>query len=128
MLLARAVFRGKTAVGAKASDRAGVLLLCGCAYLCARFDLWGLAGMPRRTAISLIPYAEPAGWRLAGILTGIGGALMFIGGALFFVVMAMTVLFGEKQTVADIPFAETIEEPLREGWQPSLDRLAYWTA
>ncbi len=88
----------------------------------------GLAGMPRRTAISLIPYAEPAGWRLAGILTGIGGALMFIGGALFFVVMAMTVLFGEKQTVADIPFAETIEEPLREGWQPSLDRLAYWTA
>src|SRR5579875_2678856 len=104
MLLARAVFRGKTAVGAKASDRAGVLLLCGCAYLCARFDLWRACRDAAAYCNLVIAYAEPAGWRLAGILSGIGGALMFIGGALFFVVMAMTVLFGEKQTVADIPF------------------------
>ncbi|HXZ87892.1 MAG TPA: cbb3-type cytochrome c oxidase subunit I [Candidatus Binataceae bacterium] len=88
----------------------------------------GLAGMPRRTAISLIDYPMPPGWREAGILTGVGGTLMFIGAALFFVVLAMTVLFGERTEIADIPFTDTIEPPPESGWLVNLDRFRYWVA
>jgi cytochrome c oxidase subunit 1 len=86
----------------------------------------GLAGMPRRTAISLIPYQEPAGWHLAGIMVGIGGTLMFIGAGLFFLVLFLTVFFGKPKTIADIPFTETWTAPEQAGWQPTLDRLRYW--
>ncbi len=88
----------------------------------------GLAGMPRRTAISLIDYPLPPGWREAGILTGVGGTLMFIGAVLFFVVLAMTVLFGEPTEIADIPFTDTIEPPPASGWLVNLDRFGYWVA
>ncbi len=86
----------------------------------------GLAGMPRRTAISLVPYAEPPGWRLAGILAGVGGSLMFIGAVLFFVVIAMTVLAGKRTEIADIPYSVTLVTPQTSGWEPGLDRLRYW--
>ncbi len=86
----------------------------------------GLAGMPRRTAISLVPYAEPPGWRLAGILVGVGGSLMFIGAVLFFVVIAMTVLAGKRTEIADIPYSVTLVTPQTSGWEPGLDRLRYW--
>jgi cytochrome c oxidase subunit 1 len=88
----------------------------------------GLAGMPRRTAISLVPYQEPAGWRIAGMLVGVGGTLMFIGAALFFLVLFMTVLFGRRKEVRDIPFTETIQPPQSRGWQVTMDRLSYWVA
>ncbi len=86
----------------------------------------GMAGMPRRTAISLIDYPLLPGWREAGILTGVGGALMFIGAALFFVVLAMTVFFGEPMEITDIPFTDTIEPPAASGWLLNLDRFGYW--
>jgi cytochrome c oxidase subunit I len=88
----------------------------------------GLAGMPRRTALSLAPYAEPPSWHLAGILVGIGGSLMFIGVALFFVVLGMTIFAGEPKTVSDIPFTETFRAPAVTGWEIRLDRLRYWVA
>ncbi len=76
----------------------------------------GLAGMPRRTAISLIPYPEPAAWKLAGVFVGVGGSLMFVGAVLFFVVLAMTVWFGKSKEVRDIPFTETVQPPGLHGW------------
>jgi cytochrome c oxidase subunit I len=88
----------------------------------------GLAGMPRRTAISLAPYAEPAGWKIAGIFTAVGGTLMFVGAMLFFLVIGVTILFGEREEPAEIPFADTVQAPARIGWEPSLDRLRYWIA
>ncbi len=88
----------------------------------------GLAGMPRRTAISLIPYAEPPGWKLAGILVGVGGSMMFAGALVFFVVIAMTVLSGKRTEIADIPYSVTIARPQNAGWELSLDRLGYWIA
>jgi cytochrome c oxidase subunit 1 len=88
----------------------------------------GLAGMPRRTAIALIPYQEPAGWRIAGLLTGIGGTLMFVGAAFFFLILVMTVLFGKRKDIRDIPFTETAQAPDLRGWQPAMDRLSYWVA
>jgi cytochrome c oxidase subunit 1 len=88
----------------------------------------GLAGMPRRTAISLAPYAELPGWKIAGILTAIGGTLMFVGAMLFFLVIGMTVLFGERAEPDEIPFAETVQAPARIGWETSLDQMRYWIA
>jgi cytochrome c oxidase subunit 1 len=88
----------------------------------------GLAGMPRRTAISLIPYAEPPGWKLAGILVGVGGSMMFAGALLFFVVIGMTVVAGKRTRIADIPYSVTIPKPKSAGWEAKLDRLGYWIA
>jgi cytochrome c oxidase subunit 1 len=88
----------------------------------------GLAGMPRRTAISLTPYPEPAGWHLAGILTAIGGTLMVAGALLFFLIIGFTILFGERQELGDIPFTETVQAPAKIGWEISLDHLRYWIA
>jgi cytochrome c oxidase subunit I len=84
----------------------------------------GLAGMPRRTLVLAAPYYKPE-WHIAGILTGVGGTLMFIGAMGCFVVLAMTVLFGEKAEGADVPFTETIEGPAATGWEVGLDRLRY---
>lgn len=88
----------------------------------------GLAGMPRRTAISLAPYAEPAGWKIAGIFVAVGGSLMVLGAAIFFVVIGLTVLFGEREEPAEIPFTETVQAPAGLGWELSLDRWRYWIA
>ena len=88
----------------------------------------GLSGMPRRTAISLIDYPLPPGWREAGILTGIGGSLMFIGAVMFFIVLGMTVFLGKPVKIDDIPFTETIEPPASSGWLVDLDRFRYWVA
>lgn len=84
----------------------------------------GLAGMPRRTLIAAAPYYKPE-WMLPGIITAIGGTLMFVGAMGCFLVLAMTVLFGERERIADIPITETIEPPASEGWIVSLDRLSY---
>jgi cytochrome c oxidase subunit I len=88
----------------------------------------GLAGMPRRTFIAQSTYAAgEEGWRLAGIVTGIGGTLMTIGALMFFVVLVMTVLAGDRAAApADVPWSETITAPALTGWEPRLDRLRIW--
>lgn len=86
----------------------------------------GLAGMPRRTAISLIDYPKLPGWREAGIMTGVGGTLMFIAAAMFFFEIFMTTFFSRRAEIADIPFTDTIEPPAADGFLVSLDRFRYW--
>ena len=90
----------------------------------------GLAGMPRRTFLAASPYAaSQEGWRLAGIVTGVGGTLMTLGALLFFVVLVMTVLAGEPgKAPADVPWSETITAPAAAGWEPRLDALRLWVA
>ena len=86
----------------------------------------GLAGMPRRTFLAEATYSSPQ-WKLAGILTGVGGTLMTIGILMFFVVFLMTLLFGEKgQGPKDIPHAVTLTGPRTEGWELRLDRIGFW--
>ncbi|MEX1257795.1 MAG: cbb3-type cytochrome c oxidase subunit I [Gemmatimonadota bacterium] len=86
----------------------------------------GLNGMPRRTLIMEAPY-DDATWRLAGMLTGLGGTLMFVGGMLFFFVLVGTALFGKKMMgTVDIPFTVTHEGPATTGWAVKLDRYRYW--
>jgi cytochrome c oxidase subunit 1 len=87
----------------------------------------GLAGMPRRTAIALAPYSEPS-WHLAGIITAVGGSLMVIGALLFFLDIGLTVVIGEREEPAEIPFTETIHAPATVGWEVSFDHLRYWIA
>ena len=90
----------------------------------------GLAGMPRRTFMAEAPYAATQeGWKLAGMITGIGGTLMTVGALLFFVILLMTVVKGEKgKAPADIPWSETITAPATAGWEARLDRLGFWVA
>jgi cytochrome c oxidase subunit 1 len=88
----------------------------------------GLAGMPRRTAISLIDYPKLPGWREAGIVTSVGGSIMFIAAAMFFIEIGMTAFFGKPARIKDIPFTDTIEPPASEGFFVSLDRFRYWIA
>ena len=88
----------------------------------------GLAGMPRRTFIAEAPYAAAEeGWRLSGIVTGVGGTLMSVGALLFFLVLVMTVLAGERgKAPADVPWSETVTAPALTGWEPKLDALRLW--
>ncbi len=86
----------------------------------------GFAGMPRRTPIALISYPKLPEWQLAGLLAAVGGSLMFIGAVLFFVILAVTILAGQHEAVADIPLSETVERPTLAGWAVRLDRLGLW--
>lgn len=112
--------------GAKAGLASSWLYFIGVLIFARGMISGGLTGMPRRTAISLVPYAEPPAWKLAGILVGVGGSLMFVGAGIFFVVIAMTVLAGKRAQIADIPYSVTIAQPQSSGWELSLDRLGYW--
>jgi cytochrome c oxidase subunit 1 len=87
----------------------------------------GLEGMPRRTKILEAPY-DKASWELAGILTGVGGTLMFVGAVLFLVVLAGTLLLGEKTGGAggSIPATRTLSGPADSGWEVHLDQFRWW--
>jgi cytochrome c oxidase subunit I len=85
----------------------------------------GLHGMPRRTALALATYDQPA-WHMAGVMTAIGGTIMFVSVMLFFLVIVMTALAGEKVTRGDVPFTATVQAPRLSGWQSRLDALRYF--
>ena len=86
----------------------------------------GLEGMPRRTKIMDAPY-DKASWDLAGSLIGVGGTLMFVGAVLFFVVLAGTILLGERgDGERKIPFTETLSGPADSGWEVHLDKFRWW--
>jgi cytochrome c oxidase subunit 1 len=86
----------------------------------------GLQGMPRRTFIAQAAYRAP-GWKLAGLLTGIGGTIMTIGMLLFFVIMIMTWLSRRGAGApTDIPMSESLVGPSRDGWDVRLDRIGLW--
>lgn len=101
------------------------LYLAGVLLLSRGLIAGGLAGMPRRTALSQASYGLPS-WRIPGLMTAVGGSLMFVSVALFLVVLVMTILAGVRTRVADIPFSETLAPPADAGWQLSLDRFHYW--
>jgi cytochrome c oxidase subunit 1 len=82
--------------------------------------------MPRRTFIAQAAYHVP-GWKLAGLLTGIGGTIMTIGMLLFFVIMIMTWLSRRSDgAAADIPVSESLLGPSHDGWDVRLDRIGLW--
>lgn len=87
----------------------------------------GLEGMPRRTFMATATYSLP-GWKLAGMITGVGGSLMFIGAILFLVILVMTVLKGSatEPVPQDIPYAEVLSAPKTSGWELKLDNLWWW--
>jgi cytochrome c oxidase subunit 1 len=87
----------------------------------------GLEGMPRRTFVALSPYNNGQ-WHLAGVLTAIGGSMMFASVVLFFLVLAGTLVLGERGVRSEIPFTETLTAPATGGWEARLDRFRYWVA
>ncbi|CAI9085956.1 cytochrome c oxidase subunit I [Candidatus Methylacidiphilum fumarolicum] len=87
----------------------------------------GVLGMPRRTALALIPYEPLPGWKIAGILTAVGGSLMFLSFLIFFLVMVMTIFFGQKEREpVDIPLGQVIHGPSLNGPQLIFDKISYW--
>jgi len=85
-----------------------------------------MEGMPRRTDMVHATY-DMAGWRIPGIMTGIGGTLMFTAAMLFFFILVMTKFAGSKIQQSDLPVTATVQSPSVIGWQPRLDRFGYWT-
>jgi cytochrome c oxidase subunit I len=85
----------------------------------------GIAGMPRRTALSEASYGLPA-WRIPGLMAAAGGTMMFASAALFFFVLLMTIFAGDKSAPRDIPFTETVAAPATAGWETQLDKVRYW--
>lgn len=85
----------------------------------------GLAGMPRRTALSQASYGLPS-WKIPGLMAATGGTMMFISAMLFFLVLLMTIFAGKEIPQGDVPFTETVAAPATAGWQIQLDQLRYW--
>ncbi|HUA34804.1 MAG TPA: cbb3-type cytochrome c oxidase subunit I [Candidatus Binataceae bacterium] len=85
----------------------------------------GLHGMPRRTALALSTYDQPA-WHAAGAMAAIGGTIMFISAMLFFLVLVMTIVAGERGAREDVPFTATVQAPALSGWPVKLDALRYF--
>lgn len=82
----------------------------------------GLEGMPRRTFMLGANYGRES-WKLAGTLAGIGGTIMLVAIVFFFVVLAGTLLRGEREAGQEIPVSETIQPPATSGWELRLDSL-----
>ncbi len=101
------------------------LYLLGVLMLSRGLIAGGLAGMPRRTAISQASY-NMAAWKIPGLMTAAGGTLMFLSMVLFFLVLVMTIFAGQRTAMADIPFTETVASPAATGWQIRLDQFHYW--
>jgi cytochrome c oxidase subunit I len=101
------------------------LYLAGVLLLSRGLIAGGLAGMPRRTAISQASYSLAA-WKIPGLMTAAGGTLMFASMALFFLVLVMTIAAGKRTAVSDIPFTETVAAPATAGWLINLDQFHYW--
>jgi cytochrome c oxidase subunit I len=85
----------------------------------------GMEGMPRRTDMVHATYGL-VGWKIPGIMTGVGGTLMFTSAMLFFFILVMTMVAGKRTQQRDLPFAATVQAPSTIGWQPRLDKLSYW--
>ena len=87
----------------------------------------GLAGLPRRLNVSVLP--EPYAAAIEGLatsnwMTAVGGTIMFISAVLFFVVITMTILRGEKGADVPMPVTEAMHDS-SETW-PLLDNWKVW--
>lgn len=80
-------------------------------------------GVPRRSALGLAPYADPA-WRPMLIESGMGIFLLFISSTLFFAVIFGTLIFGKRLTTPiEMPIAEPADPTIHtpswlDNWQP----------
>lgn len=85
----------------------------------------GLGGAPRRTFMSMAPYADFDTWWTAGLLTGIGGLLLTVAGVMFLWIMAGTLIRSERATEPPtVPEARPLL-PV-ERMPKVLDRLTPW--
>lgn len=83
----------------------------------------GLLGLPRRLSVSNLAYDQPE-WLTSHQWTAVGGTIMFISGVLFLLVVVMTLVAGERDTMVDMPVGETVVGAA-ESW-PALDRWPVW--
>src|SRR5690606_16237147 len=85
----------------------------------------GLAGAPRRTFLSMAPYADFETWWTAGLLTGLGGLILTVAGAMFLWIIVATLTRSPR---AAEPVAVPEARPLLpvERMPKVLDRLTPW--
>lgn len=83
----------------------------------------GLLGLPRRLNVSTLAYDQPE-WLASHQWTAVGGTIMFVSGVLFLLVVAMTLVAGERDTIVEMPVGEPVVGAA-ESW-PVLDRWPVW--
>ncbi|MBT3321528.1 MAG: cytochrome C oxidase subunit I [Anaerolineae bacterium] len=77
----------------------------------------GLLGAPRRTMLGVAIENYGTGeWRVASMMTGIGGTILLTSGLLFFYVVIHAAWFSKKDVVVEIPVAETLYEEDVPAW------------
>lgn len=82
----------------------------------------GLLGAPRRTMLGIgIENYGTAEWRVASLMTGVGGTILLISGILFFINIINTAFFTKKEANVEIPFAEPLTNEEVPSW------LENWT-
>ncbi len=77
----------------------------------------GLLGAPRRTQLgSVIDLYGTSEWRVASLMTGVGGTIMFISIVMFVLVVVMTAYFSKQRVETDMPIAEAASREYTPGW------------
>jgi cytochrome c oxidase subunit 1 len=98
--------------------------LVGMAIFSETLHRMGLEGMPRRTALSLAPYAGE--WQSGIVLIGIGGSILFVSGVLYFANVVLTLLASRSEARVVVPLSP--EPAAHEPIPPLLDRWRPWLA
>ena len=77
----------------------------------------GLLGAPRRTMLGIgIENYGTSEWKVASLMTGVGGTILLISGLLFFWVIIHGAFFSKKEANVEIPFAEPLHDEEVPAW------------
>ena len=109
--------KGKALMHRKAALWQAWLWFAGMAIFSRGLHWIGLLGAPRRTMLGVAIENYGSGeWRIASLMTGIGGTILLISGLLFFFVIIKTAFFAKEDAVIEIPVAEPLNEEVVPAW------------
>lgn len=100
---------GKKLAAPKVALAQGWLWFVGMAIFSRGLHWIGLLGAPRRTMLGVaIENYGNAQWKVASLMTGVGGTILFLSGLAFFYVIIVTTFFQKETEEVAIPFAEAL--------------------
>lgn len=100
---------GKKLSAPKAAVTQGWLWFVGMAIFSRGLHWIGLLGAPRRTMIGVaIENYGNAQWKVASLMTGVGGTILLLSGLVFFYVIIHTVFFQKETAEVEVPVAEPL--------------------
>lgn len=108
---------GKALMDRKAALWQAWLWFVGMATFSRGMHWVGLLGAPRRTMLGVaIENYGTSEWRVATMMTGVGGTILLISGLLYFYVIIRTGFFSKEEAVVEVPVAETLHEEVVPAW------------